>query len=368
MAGRIPKLNWTPWYDQYTCTIDKKFHRLGKDKEKAEADFRFLLRQAGLGGDPDPNITFGDVADDYLDYVEKNHTLERFRHCTERLQEFKNHIGDDFRAKDLRPKHVEAWLKTKGQLTDGTERLYKSIILACLNWAARPVSKKGGELIAQNPLRGQLHLPQGESWGREAVWTPETFEQVLRVASAAFCDLVRILAWTGARITTIVRVEAIHYNQRQSRWDCEDLSEGRGKKKFVRHIRLLNDEARQLVERLNAEHPEGPIFRNSFGNPWDPDAPQIYLTNLRGKFAATKVLEWQEGICVSGLRHVFATRFLERFPNEIEYLRVLLGHSTYKMILAHYGHLVEQHAAAFKRLEGFDPIKSGGDTASHSQP
>jgi len=28
------------------------------------------------------------------------------------------------------------------------------------------------------------------------------------------------------------------------------------------------------------------------------------------------------------------------------------------MIFEHYGHLIDQHQAAFKRLEGFDPFKS----------
>ena len=141
------------------------------------------------------------------------------------------------------------------------------------------------------------------------------------------------------------------------RWDCEDLYKGRSTRKYVKHVRLLNDEARALVERLNEKYPSGPIFRNSFGEPWDPDSPQIYLTNLRTKFKETKKLKWQEGLCISGLRHTFATNFLQQFPNEIEYLRVLLGHKNYKMVFKHYSHLIDQHHAAFQRLEGFSPFK-----------
>lgn len=355
VAGRKSKVNWTPFYNQYTCTIAGRFHRLGKDKDDAEAQFKFLLRQAERDENPDPNIAFADLADIWLDHVKETAVPERYRHCRERIQEFKDHIGDHVRAKDLRPRHVESWLAKK-ILSRSSQRLYKSIILSCLNWAAKPRTKGGGELIHENPLRGQLYLPPMESWGKEAVWTPETFEQVLRVSNPAFANLVRILAWTGARITTIVQIEARHYNKRQSRWDCEDLSHERGNKK-VKHIRLLNDEARELVERLNAEHPEGPIFRNAYGRPWDPDAPQIYMTNLKHKFQETRVLDWQPGLAVSGLRHTFATRFLERYPNELEYLRVLLGHSSYKMLFEHYGHLIDQHRAAFKRLEGFDALK-----------
>src|SRR5205807_3109783 len=134
---------------------------------------------AERGVDADPNVPFADVADAYLDFVQENFTAERYRHCKERLQEFKDFVGDGCRAKDLRPKHVDGWLAGK-DLTNGSERLYKSIILACLNWAARPRTKRGGELIHENPLRGQLRLPQGESRGKDAVWTQETYEQVLR--------------------------------------------------------------------------------------------------------------------------------------------------------------------------------------------
>jgi integrase len=305
-------------------------------------------------------VPFADVADEYLDFVEANFTAEHYRHCKERLQELKDHVGDDFRVRDLRPSHVAGWLAKKGKIRAGTERLYKGMVLSCLNWAARPKSRKGGELISENPLKGQLHLPRGESRGKDAVWSQETYEQVLRVSSSAFADLVRILAWTGARPSTVVKIEARHYNKAQSRWDCEDLSRDRAsKKKYVKHVRLLNDEARELVERLNAERPAGPIFRNAYGRPWEPDAPQIYLTNLRTKFKEKKKLHWPKGLCVCGLRHTFATNFLRQFPNEIEYLRVLLGHKDSKMIMEHYGHLVDQHASAFKRLEGFDPFKKG---------
>ena len=36
MAGRKPKLNWTPCYDQYTVTIKGTLHRLGQDEEEAQ--------------------------------------------------------------------------------------------------------------------------------------------------------------------------------------------------------------------------------------------------------------------------------------------------------------------------------------------
>lgn len=79
--ARPAKLNFTPFLDQYTTTIDGVFHRLGKDREAAEAQFKFLLWQAERGVAADPNVTFGDVADAYLDFAEAHHSPERYRHC-----------------------------------------------------------------------------------------------------------------------------------------------------------------------------------------------------------------------------------------------------------------------------------------------
>src|SRR4051812_17325890 len=108
MAGRIPKLNFTPYYKQYTCTINGVLHRLGKDQEGAEKQFKFLMREHERGYEVDLNTPLGAVADNSLDFVEANFSSDRYRHCSERLQEFKDHIGNDFRAKDLRPKHVDS--------------------------------------------------------------------------------------------------------------------------------------------------------------------------------------------------------------------------------------------------------------------
>jgi integrase len=290
----------------------------------------------------------------WLKYVEDNHDPERFRLCFDRMEEFVEFVGPELRVRDLRPHHVEDWLKSKTDVrASGTKRNYKAIILACLNWAA---NKKKGNLIALNPLRGMLELPEGDSRGGEVVWPKEVFDLVLEVANPAFADVVRILAWTGARPSTICKVEARHYRPKWRLWDVEDVYKHRKtRKKYVKRIRLL-PQAVPLVERLNKARPEGPIFRNSHGDAWTPDTLGVYLYQLRHKFKDTKKLKWPEGLCLYGLRHTFATAFLKEHPNEIEYLRVLLGHKDYKMIFQHYGHLIDQHAAINGKLERFDPF------------
>lgn len=354
MRGRKPEINWQESKGQYTTTIDGHFYRLGTDEAKAGERFRFLLRKHDLGEPGDGNPTFAEIADRWLVYVEENHNPDRYRLCHDRLEEFVEFVGKGLKVADLRPHHVESWLAKKSNVTTaGTKRNYRSIILAALNWAA---DKKRENLIPSNPLRGLLELPEGDSRGEDAVWSKAVFDLVLRVANPAFADMVRILAWTGARPSTICRIEKRHYREKWRLWDVEDLyKERKTKTKYVKRVRFL-PQAVPIVERLNAKHPEGPIFRNSLGTPWTPDTLGVYLYQLRHKFNDTKGLDWPDGLCLYGLRHTFATSFLADHPNEIEYLRVLLGHKNYKMIFKHYGHLIDQHEKINDKLKEFDPF------------
>jgi integrase len=367
--GRKPQVNWTPSLNQYTTTIRGTTHKLGTDKKEAERTFNWLMAKAGLGEAADLRLTFSDVADDWLGYVEKVYSAKRYRICKARLTEFVRFVGAELRVNDLRPNHVETWLKAKADGTlpysekarrkaapylmkPGTERLYKAVVLACLNWAAGRKVK----LIPANPLKGLLDLPEGDSRGGDTVWPTEVYETVLRVANPAFANVVRILAWTGARPSTVCKVEARHYLPDLSLWDVEDLYKGRkSKRKYVRRI-WLSPQAIELVERLNREHPEGPIFRNSKDRVWSPDTLAVYLHNLQHKFSETKKLAWPEGLCLYGLRHTFATGFIREHPDKLEYLRELLGHKDLKMIRLHYGHLFDEHEAMHKVLASFRPV------------
>lgn len=354
MRGRKSSLNFTKSLGQYTTTVNGKLHRLGADREQAEQQYRWLMNKHDRGEPVAKNPSFSQIADAWLEYVKENHDPERYRLSRDRMEEFVAWVGVQLKVKDLRPRHVEEWIESKKQPTswangryragvtkNGTIRGYKSIILACLNWAA---SKKA-RLVPSNPLKGLLELPEGDSRGGDAVWPDDLIQTVLRVSNPAFADVVRILAWTGARPSTICRVEAKHYLPHLKLWDVEDLYRSRKTRiKYVKRIWLPPDAVR-LVERLNKQHPEGPIFRNSHGTPWNSDALGVYLFQLRHKFKETKTLPWPKTLCVYGLRHTFATRFIREHPDKLEYLRELLGHTSLDMIRKHYGHLFDEHDA-----------------------
>jgi integrase len=346
MAGRPPKLNWTKSLGQYTVTIGKKLHRLGTEREAAERQFRFLLTKHDLAEPVSTNPTFAEVADAWLEHVQESNDPERYRLCRDRINEFLVSVGGDLKVRDLKPRHVEQWIAGKSEVTrDGTRRLYKAMILACLNWAASAKVR----LIAANPLRGKVALPEGGSRGGESVWPPEVFRLVLENVNERFGDFLRALAWTGARPSTVRRVEAKHYRPSLKLWDVEELTRGRGSsKKAVRRIWLAPSMI-ELVERLNAQWPEGPIFRNTKGKPYSPDVITMTMFKLRLRLKK-KGLRLPEGITVYGLRHTFATRFIVQHPDKLEYLRELLGHKDLKMIRKHYGHLFDENAALHEVL------------------
>ena len=203
----------------------------------------------------------------------------------QQLPSFVAFVGPNFRVRDLRPQDVEKWLAQR------TDRQHDSPLHVnhpgLPELAAKPVTLGGGELTVENPIRGRLKMPEGESRGAEAVWAPATFEQVLKVSNPAFANVVRILAWTGAPPPGLVcNLEAKHFNTQHRDMDVEDFYKGRNsKKKYLKHLRL-NQLAVDLVGEQVKKHPEGVLFPNAHGNPTAASL-QIYLSQLRTKFKET---------------------------------------------------------------------------------
>jgi integrase len=343
MAGRKPTMNWTKSRKQWTVTVAGRFYLLGTDKDEAERQYRFLLNKHDLDEPVETNPIFASICDQWLEHVKQNHDPDRYRLCKARIEEFVLHVGEGKKVRDLRPRHVEDWMASKTNVkSPGTIRQYKSMVLAALNWAA----SKRVRLIPSNPLRGLIELPEGESRSGDVVWPHKLYEMVVKHANPAFADVVRILAWTGARPSTICKVEARHYLPHLKLWDVEAMYKSR--KSLVKYVKRiwLPPQAVELVERLCKQHPEGPLFRHSKDGPWSSATLGVYMYQMQHKFKPTKNLDWPEqGVCLYGLRHTFATNFIKEFPDRLEYLRELLGHKDLKMIRKHYGHLFDEHSA-----------------------
>jgi integrase/recombinase XerC len=114
----------------------------------------------------------------------------------------------------------------------------------------------------------------------------------------------------------------------------------------------------RLAELARA-NPAGPILRNTEGNPWTQTAVNTQMRRLRARIGAGKEL-------VSyGFRHLFATDALE---NGVEAATVatLLGHSSLKMLMERYSHLIERDGHlkdALGKIRG-----DGDDSPDESRP
>lgn len=363
MAGRIPKLNWTPSLNQFTVTLNKRLHRLGRNRVQAEKKFQWLLRQHGHGAQTDSNPTYAEVADAWLGHVKEHHSAHRYHCCKVVLEDFINYVGEKRRVNSLLPEQVEQWIAAHPTwAASATRSLNKGIVIAALNWAAH----KKVQLIPVNPLRGTITFEPGKSRGGGVVWTPEIFHLVLSVLPKEYQDFLKLIAWTGARPSVIRRVEARHYRPELKLWDVADVCANQpSSKKKTRRV-WLPPQAVALVEELNRERPVGPICVGPLGAAMQVRKSWLVLELARSRLR-TKNIELPEELCVYGLRHTFATNFIKEHPDKLEYLRELMGHRDLTMIRRTYSHLFDEHAALHEVLDNFTGLGTGDGTRKASE-
>ena len=102
----------------------------------------------------------------------------------------------------------------------------------------------------------------------------------------------------------------------------------------------LDDTATEIVERLVATYPHGPLFRNSRGKPWTKGAITARFRRLKEKLNMPE-------LCAYTLRHSYSHWKLTS-GTEAHIVSKLLGHKDSRMLETRYGH-VEQNEAFMLR-------------------
>lgn len=373
--ARRPK----PWYwkarKSWYVTINGCRHRLGTTK--AEADQRFAeLRRSP----PEKRVATAEslagIIDVFLDWNHRHRALDTYEWYRYRLQRFVDR-DPDLTVEQLRPYHVQEWVDSYADLKTTSRRNYFRSIKRCMNWALQQ------GYINNNPI-AHLEVPGSER--KETIVSPAEYDLLLKHAgNDCLRDLITVTRETGCRPQESLRVEARHVDLANHRWLFpQNESKGKSSMRAV----YLNDVALAITRQLMGAHPEGPLFRNSQGDPWTTEAVNCAFDRIRIRMGKAEMV--RQGIeigdeeianfipglktskrvkgCVRQktqaelreeakrkltsryitanqprhslycLRHTFATEALERGVDSMV-VGVLLGHKDPSMLARVYQHL-----------------------------
>ncbi len=326
-----------PWYRAshrawFVCFQGKQI-RLHADKEEAWRKWHRL--EAGLDQPPAQGPMLSALIDAYLADAEqrlKPVSMEARRKVLGRLATDKG----DIPAERFDADALLEWLRTTawGQ---STRWLAASIVRTMMLWAVRR------KMLEANPVEG-IKVKSPVSRGSETVISPEVHAQILAVAPAGTREILTALWETGCRPGEACKVEARHFDAAAGCWR---LDEHKTDKSGRQRIVYLSPVMIDLCRRLAAEHPSGPLFRNSNGEPFSRAYLANWLHRVRKRLGLGKVILY-------GYRHSFATNALANGVPDAA-VAELLGHAGTAMLHKHYSHLgarADALRAALSRVRG----------------
>ncbi len=295
------------WY----CSIDGQQVNLGKDREAAHTKFHDLMaNRESIKGQFQ---TLYELSQIYLDWCQENRKPGTYDSHKRYLKSFIEHVGKQLRIGQLRQHHLTKWLS--GQTwCDTSKNDAVSIVQRAINWAI----EEGYLLVSPIP---KVKKPPRRR--RDVFYTPDQFEQIRANAHECLRDFLDFLWWTGCRPQEARAIEQRHVN--------EDLvifpaDESKGERDC--RVIVLVPEAQAILAKYAGN--EGPILRNSRGNPWNKDGIKCALTRVSEK-VGFRVIAY-------GLRHSFATNSLLRSVDPVS-VSHLMGHRDTRMVSQVYSHV-----------------------------
>jgi integrase len=334
--ARTPK----PWFREdrqaWFVTIRGERHNLGADKDEAHRLFHEMLGKKADEPKPVAAPTSPLVAvliDGFLEWCQSHRAHETYLWYQKHLQSFLESLPKpaSFTAADLKPFHVQQWVDKHAGWGPSYRRGAMIAVQRCMTWA-----EKLGH-IDRTPLKHLEKPPQGK---REKVVSAETFEKMLARVRKNTRDLLNFSWHSGARPQETRIIEARHFSKERQRLEMPP-AEAKGKKRW--RIICLTPEAAEIVERLAAKWPEGPIFRNEDGKQWTPFAINCVFSRLKAKLGGIKYSLYT-------LRHSFCQRLLEAGVDTVT-VAALMGHSNAVMVSTTYSHMGQATAYLAEQLK-----------------
>jgi integrase len=315
--------NRKEWYVE----IDGVRHRLGPDKKEAELKFY------ALKADPAPKAKVGSLEELFVKFI-LFCKANRAAKTTRWYQDFLTSFSETFPnlgIRDLKPYHVQEWIDGKEDWSESTKRGAIVSVQRAFSWALRM------GIVQKNPV---AFMQKPEVGKRERMLSPDEYKEILsKVKDEEFRDYLETVWETGARPQEIRKVTAAHVDIPNARW-LFPVSQAKGKRK-PRAV-YLSDRALEITKRLMAKNPDGPIFRNRRGQPWNASATNCRFRRLKETLG--------EKFCVYLFRHTRTTKALEAGLST-ETVRELMGHQDARMLEKHYSHLSQNPAFLREQIQ-----------------
>jgi integrase len=276
----------------------------------------------------------GHVVRAFLQHSRGEHAAETAAWYSNLLTPFAETFGR-LRVTQLRKRHVRAWVASKGYNPTSANKAIGALKRA-FNWAVEE------EHIPKNPI---AHVRKPKALVRDRTLTPAERGLILTaIRGPAFRLFVRAMTLTGARPGEVARVTVADVDLGRGLWVFK--THKTAKKTGTPRLIPLCPEAIDLTRELMAEHPDGPLFRNSRGRPWTRNAVRIRFRNLRRKHPELR------GIIAYTYRSSFATDALEGGVPDAT-VAAILGHTNtatlhnyYARLSGRLGHLKDAAARA----------------------
>jgi len=332
-----------------------------------------------------------DILEKYLDWCQKHRSDRTYEWYRDHIQSFLNTLPDAA-AKEvpaLKPFHVIEWADKHSGWSNAYRRGAIVAIQRPFNWAE--------ELgyIPASPIK-KIKKPQPQR--RENPVTPEAFSTLLaRYAEGdPFRELLEFAWHSGCRPQEARHIEARHVHLAA---ECIVIPKEEAKGKRRARVILLHGRAMEIISHLVTIRPEGNLFLNEDGKPWNrfaianrfdrlhlalgikalkaqgisiPPLPRFnrrayasrpaliaarreHRQKLRDRRKELLKLARRQGrkFALVDTRHGFCQRMLESGANHLA-VAELMGHSNGRMVAETYSHMNRASAHLKEALKKAD--------------
>jgi integrase len=312
------------WYVQ----IGTRQVKLGADRDSAFQRYHELMSEPIAARAAPPQIPSDQLVvvmvDEYLDWCQKHRSSDTYRWYKDRLNDFCQAIPAELTLDRLKPHHVQKWVDAKEGLASGSRRNLIAAVKRAMNWA----EEQG--YVERSPI---AHLRKPACGRKEQIVSNAEYQALLDATTdQEFRDLLTVTWETGCRPQESLRVEARHVDLQGQRWVFPP-SESKGKK--TPRVVYLTPKALEVCKRLMTKHAAGPLFRNTEGAAWTPDATNCRFFTLKRKLKVRYSLY--------ALRHSWVNRLLTAGCDAFS-VALLAGHTDPSMLAKHYQHLSQSPA------------------------